>query len=101
MIGGSDAPVEPVSPINGIHAAVAREAFPEECLTLDQALRIYTIDAAYGSVEENLKGSIEASKLADLIVVSQDPFRVAPKRIKEVTVETTIVGGQIVYPQKA
>lgn len=101
VIGGSDAPVEPVSPINGIHAAVAREAFPEECLTLDQALRIYTIDAAYGSFEENLKGSIEASKLADLIVVSQDPFRVAPERIKEVTVETTIVGGQIVYPQKA
>jgi predicted amidohydrolase YtcJ len=101
VIGGSDAPVEPVSAIYGIHAAVAREAFPEECLTVDEALQIYTRDAAYGSFEENLKGSLEASKLADLIVVSQDPLGVAPELLKEITVETTILGGQVVFSQKA
>jgi predicted amidohydrolase YtcJ len=101
VIGGSDAPVEPVNPLYGIYAAVAREAFPEECLTIDEALRIYTRDAAYGSFEENVKGSLEANKLADLIVVSQDPFRVPPERLKQIQVETTILGGQVVYSQEA
>ncbi len=101
VIGGSDAPVEPVSPLYGIYAAVAREAFPEECLTIDEALRIYTRDAAYGSFEENVKGSLEVNKLADLIVVSQDPFRVPPEQLKRIQVETTILSGQVVYSQEA
>ena len=97
MIGGSDAPVEPVSPILGIYAAVARESFHEERLTVDEALRCYTINAAYGSFEEDIKGSIEKGKLADLIVLSRDPFKTAPEQIREIEVEMTIMGGTVVY----
>jgi hypothetical protein len=96
-VGGSDAPVEPVSPILGIYAAVAREAFPEERLTIDEALRLYTLSSAYASFEEDLKGSIETGKLADLVVLSENPYETAPDHIKDIEVEMTIVGGDIVY----
>lgn len=96
-MGGSDAPIEPVSPLRGIHAAVARETFPEERLTVDEALRLYTVNSAYGSFEEELKGSLEKGKLADLVVLSENPYRTAPDRIKDIEVEMTIVGGEIVY----
>jgi predicted amidohydrolase YtcJ len=96
-IGGSDAPVEPVSPLLGMHAAVAREAFPEERLTIDEALRLYTLNAAYSSFEEDVKGSLERGKFADLIVLSENPYQTAPHQIKDIRVEMTIVGGQIVY----
>jgi len=99
-MGGSDAPVEPVSPILGIYAAVARKAFPQERLTVDEALRLYTINAAYGSFEEDVKGSIEKGKFADLAVLSQDPYKTTPGRIREIKVETTIVDGNIVYTRK-
>lgn len=100
MIGGSDAPVEPVSPILGIFAAVARQTAHEERLTIDQALRCYTINAAYGSFEEDIKGSIEKDKLADLIVLSKDPFKTAPEQIKQIQVEMTIISGAIVYASR-
>jgi hypothetical protein len=96
-MGGSDAPVEPVSPILGVYAAVARKTFSEEQLTVDEALRLYTINAAYGSFEEDVKGSIEAGKLADLVVLSRDPYEIAPEQIKDIKVEMTVVGGNIVY----
>lgn len=96
-MGGSDAPIEPVSPILGIYAAVARESFPEERLTVEEALRLYTVNAAYGSFEENLKGSIEKGKLADLVVLSHDPYKTDAEQIKDVKVEMTVVGGEIVY----
>jgi hypothetical protein len=96
-VGGSDAPVEPVSPILGIYAAVARETFPEERLTIDEALRLYTLNSAYASFEEGLKGSIEPGKLADLVVLSENPYETAPNQIKDIEVEMTIVGGEIVY----
>ncbi len=98
--GSSDAPIESVSPILGIYAAVARETFPEERLTVDEALRLYTASAAYGSLEENVKGSIENGKLADLTVLSQDPYKTNPNQIKAIKVEMTIVGGRVVYTRK-
>ncbi len=97
MMGGSDAPVEPVSPILGIYAAVAREPFPEERLTVKDALRLYTVNAAYGAFEEDIKGSIEKGKLADLVVLSSNPYKSPIKEIRDIKVEMTIVGGQIVY----
>ncbi len=100
MIAGSDAPVEPVSPILGVYAAVARQRFPEERLTADEALRLYTINAAYGSFEEGIKGSIEKGKLADLVVLSRDPYKTTPKQIKDIKVEMAIVDGEIVYARK-
>jgi predicted amidohydrolase YtcJ len=99
VIGGSDCPMEPLSPLLGIQAAVARKFFPEERIAIDEALRIYTIDAAYASFEEGIKGSIEEGKLADLTVISCNPMTVQPSEIEDIKVEMTIVGGRVVYPK--
>jgi predicted amidohydrolase YtcJ len=97
VVGGSDCPMEPLSPLMGIQTAVAREFFPEERITVDEALRAYTIDAAFSSGEENIKGSVETGKLADLTVLSRDPRTVSPNEIKNITVEMTIIGGRVAY----
>ncbi|MBN1357470.1 amidohydrolase [Candidatus Bathyarchaeota archaeon] len=97
VIGGSDCPMEPLSPLLGIKTAVTRKAFPEEQVTVDEALCMYTVDAAYSSKEENIKGSIETGKLADLTVLSNDPKEVLPSEIEKLEVEMTIVGGRVVY----
>ena len=98
--GGSDCPVEPISPLLGIYAAVARKSFPQERVTVDEALRMYTINAAYASFEEDAKGSIAVGKLADLTVLSDDPRKIAPNKIKDIVVEMTIVGGRTVYSRR-
>ncbi len=97
VCAGSDCPVEPISPMLGVWAAVAKQPNHEERLTVEEALRLYTVNAAYASFEENIKGTIEEGKLADMIVLSEDPFKVEPERIKEINVLMTIVGGKIVY----
>jgi predicted amidohydrolase YtcJ len=97
VIGGSDCPMEPLSPLLGIQTATMREFFPEERVTVVEALRMYTIDAAYSSGEENVKGSIETGKLADLTVLSQDPRKVPPNEIENIAVEMTIAGGKVAY----
>jgi predicted amidohydrolase YtcJ len=97
VVAGSDCPMEPLSPLLGIQAAVTREFFPEERITVDEALRMYTIDAAYSSGEENIKGTVETGKLADLTVLSHNPAKVSSNEIENITVEMTIVGGKVVY----
>ena len=97
VVSGSDCPMEPLNPLSGIQAAVTRKPFPEESVTVDEALRMYTVDAAYASFEEKLKGSIEAGKLADFTVFSSDPHEVPPSEIENVTVEMTVIGGKVVY----
>ena len=97
--GGSDCPMEPLSPLLGIQAAVTRESSPEERITVDEALRIYTVHAAYSSSEESIKGSIEEGKLADLTVLSRDPRTVPPNEIGSIFVEMTIVGGRVAFPK--
>jgi predicted amidohydrolase YtcJ len=64
---------------------------------VEEALKIYTINGAYASFEENTKGSIEPGKLADLVVLGADPTKVDPETIKDIPVEMTIVGGKAVY----
>jgi predicted amidohydrolase YtcJ len=64
---------------------------------VEDALRIYTLNGAYAGFEENLKGSIEVGKLADLVVLGEDPTAIDPFGIKDITVERTIVGGKTVY----
>ncbi len=96
-VGGSDCPVEPISPLLGIWAAISRESFPEERITVDEAIRVYTINAAFSSFEDSVKGSIEVGKLADLVVLSADPRSVPPDEIKDIEVEMTFVGGRMVY----
>ena len=100
VVGGSDCPMEPLSPLLGIQTAVAREFFPEERITVDEALRAYTIDAAYSSGEENIKGSLETGKLADLTVLSRDPRAVSANEIKDIEVEMTIIGGKVAYSKR-
>ncbi|RLG98199.1 amidohydrolase [Candidatus Bathyarchaeota archaeon] len=97
VCAGSDCPVEPISPLLGVWAAVVKQPILEEKLTVEEAFRLYTVNAAYASFEENLKGTIEEGKLADMVVLSEDPFEIEPEKIKEIDVLMTIVGGRIVY----
>jgi predicted amidohydrolase YtcJ len=97
VVGGSDCPMEPLNPLLGVQTAVTREVFPEERISVDEALRMYTVDAAYSSNEENVRGSVETGKLADLAVLSCDPRSVPPSEIESVSVEMTIVGGKVVF----
>ncbi|MGB9684675.1 MAG: amidohydrolase [Candidatus Bathyarchaeales archaeon] len=94
---GSDCPVEPISPLLGIWAATTRKDFGEENLTVEEALRTYTVNAAYASFEEDKKGTIEVGKFADVTVLSDDLLSISPEKIREVKVEMTVVGGKIVY----
>jgi predicted amidohydrolase YtcJ len=104
---GSDCPVEPLDPLAGIHAAVTRRRadgtpgpegwHPEERITVEDAVRAYTLGAAYASGEEGVRGSITPGKLADLVVLSQDIFAIPPMSILETEVEATILDGQFVY----
>jgi predicted amidohydrolase YtcJ len=99
VIGGSDCPMEPLSPLLAIQAAVTRQFFPEEQITVDDALRMYTINAAYASSEDAIKGSIEEGKLADLTVLSGDPRTISPRKIGDIKVMMTLVGGKVVYQE--
>jgi len=97
VVGGSDCPMEPLNPLLGIQAAVTRKFFPEERITVDEALCMYMVDAAYSSSEENIKGTVETGKLADLTVLSHSPVKVPQNEIENIAVEMTIVGGKVVY----
>ena len=97
IIGGSDCPMEPLSPMQGIQAAVTRQYYPEEQITVNEALQMYTTNPAFSSFEDSTKGSIKKGKLADLTVLSDDPRSVSSNEIGDITVDLTLVGGKIVY----
>jgi predicted amidohydrolase YtcJ len=103
---GTDTPVERVDPIQCFYAAVTRKPwgegpfFPEQRMTRQEALRCYTLDAAYAAFEEHLKGSLTPGKLADIVVLSHDILSVAEDEILETQVLCTIVGGDVVYERK-
>jgi predicted amidohydrolase YtcJ len=98
---GSDCPVEHLDPLEGIWAATTRGGFlPAELLSVDQVLHMYTVNGAYASFEENEKGSISEGKLADMIVLSRDPFEVPSNELKSIKVETVIVGGKVIKPDR-
>jgi predicted amidohydrolase YtcJ len=106
IVNGTDAPVEPVNPIPCFYASVSRKTLkrepeggyePNERMTRDQALRSYTLDAAYGGFQEKALGSIEVGKLADFTIFSQDIMTVSEDQILNTVVETTIVDGKVVY----
>lgn len=100
VVSGSDCPVEPISPILGVWAAVAKQRIPDENLTVEEALRTYTVNAAYASFVENEKGTIETGKCADFVILSADVLRIPREKIKEVIAEMTVVDGKIVYVSK-
>jgi predicted amidohydrolase YtcJ len=97
---GSDCPVEPISPLLGIWAATTRKNYPEESLTVEEALKMYTTNAAYVSFDEKRKGTIEKGKLADLTILSDDPCAVSTEEIKDVSVKMVIVDGRVVYAKE-
>jgi predicted amidohydrolase YtcJ len=109
VIGGSDAPVERGEPMIEFYAAVARKSIkgesadgwhPEEALSREQALKMFTLAPAYAAFEEADKGSIEAGKLADLTVLSADIMKIPDAEILKTKCALTMIGGEIVYEGK-
>jgi predicted amidohydrolase YtcJ len=104
---GSDCPVEDLNPFLGIHAAVTRRRvdgfpgpqgwYPEQRLTMEEAVRAYTLGAAYAAGLEDRLGMLAPGKLADLIVLDRDIFTCDPMAIAGTQVEMTMVGGRVVY----
>lgn len=106
---GSDWTVAPLDPIAGIYAAVTRRTlddknpngwFPQEKISVEQALRCYTVNNVYASFMENKTGKLKAGMLADLVVLSDDLFTIAPEHIRDVKVLLTVVDGKEVYVNK-
>jgi hypothetical protein len=100
VASGSDCPVELINPLLGVWAAATREDKLNERLTVEEALKMYTVNAAYASFDEDKKGTVERGKLADLTMLSHDPTKVSPKKIRDISVEMVIVDGKIVYSRK-
>lgn len=106
---GSDWTVAPLNPLSGIYAAVTRRTtdgknpqgwYPEEKISVEEAVRAYTLNGAYAEFAEEVKGSIEKGKLADLVVLERNIFSVPPEEIKDVGVKITILGGRIIYREE-
>lgn len=103
---GTDWYVAPLNPLLGIYAAVTRRTLddknpngwiPEQKISVEEAIKCYTLNSAYASFEENIKGSIEVGKLADLIILSDDILSIDPVKIKDAKVELTVFDGKIIY----
>jgi predicted amidohydrolase YtcJ len=103
VAASSDSPVVPDNPLIGLYSAVTRKTQnqqqinPAECISAAQALAMYTINAAYASGEENIKGALTPGKLADMAVLSDNPLTVPPEQIKDIKVEMTIIGGKVMW----
>jgi predicted amidohydrolase YtcJ len=96
VAGGSDTPVTSINPLAGIHACV-NHPLKEQRINVHEAIEMFTINGAKIGFEEDEKGSIEPGKLADFVVLSDDPYRVPKENIGDIKVEMTIVDGQVVY----
>ncbi|PKP61265.1 hypothetical protein CVT91_03545 [Candidatus Atribacteria bacterium HGW-Atribacteria-1] len=106
--GGSDSPTATFEPLVGIWAAVNRRAeltgeklWPEQCISVEEALRMFTVESAYLTFDENIKGSIEPGKFADLVVLGEDILHVPNMDIKDISILMTIMDGNIVYKNEA
>ena len=103
VMNGTDAPVEDVDPIASWYASVSRmmangeRLYPEQSMSREEALRSYTINAAYGAFEEDIKGTLAVGKLADVTVLTQDVMTIDEASIPATAVAYTIVGGEVVY----
>ncbi len=111
IAGGSDFPVESPNPFFGLHAAVTRQDhdghppggwYPKQAMTVTEALRAFTLDAAYAAHQEATQGTLEPGKWADFILIDQDIFKIDPARIWKTRVLQTWVAGKSVYqPESA
>jgi len=106
IMNGTDPPVEDIDPIASFHCSVSRvlndgSVFqPEQKMTRFQALKAYTIDNAYAAFEEDIKGTLEIGKLADITVLSKDIVTIPVEEIPSTQVVYTIVGGEVKYERK-
>jgi hypothetical protein len=103
---GSDWEVAPLNPVAGIYAAVTRRTLdgknpdgwlPEQKISVEDAIKCYTINSAYAAFEENIKGSIEPGKLADFVILTEDILSINPAEIINVKVDQTIFDGEVIY----
>lgn len=112
VIFGTDFPVEPIRPVEGIYSAVTRQSreepgtppggwLPEQTVSRERAIRLYTAAPAYGEWEEERKGTLEPGMLADLVVWSADLLTIPEAEILEAEPMLTVVGGRVVYRQSA
>jgi predicted amidohydrolase YtcJ len=106
LTSSSDAPVTYPNWRLGVQAAVLREGLgsgkvsgPEECISVKEAIRTYTINGAWQDHMEDIKGSIEVGKLADFCVIDKDILEIDPHQIGDISVIMTIVGGKIVFSE--
>jgi predicted amidohydrolase YtcJ len=103
VAGASDSPIVPNSPLMGIYGGVTRKTSSGQMLNQDESLvaiqliKLYTLNAAYASHAEHIKGSITPGKLADLVLLSRDPTRVPKEEIKDIKVHMTVIGGKVVW----
>jgi predicted amidohydrolase YtcJ len=106
LAAGTDAPIEPLSPVANLHAAVTRQDAagqppggfdPGERLTREEALRAMTLDAAFAAFAEGWRGSVTPGKVADLVVLSRDPMAVTDDELRRLRVDATVVGGRILF----
>ncbi|MGH7468745.1 MAG: amidohydrolase [Longimicrobiales bacterium] len=106
---GTNASWYTASPLTGMYAAVTRQTldgkpaggwFPQERVDLHTALEAYTVNNAFAAGEELIKGTLKAGKLADLVVVDRDPFRVQPAQLKDLKILLTMVGGRIMFDRR-
>jgi predicted amidohydrolase YtcJ len=106
---GSDWPVAPMVPLQGIYAAATRRTLdgknpdgwvPEQKITVAEAVHAFTVGSAYAEGEENIKGSIAPGKLADIVVLSEDIFQVDPAEIWNIKVDLTIFDGKLIYQRE-
>jgi predicted amidohydrolase YtcJ len=104
---GTDWPVESLNPMEGIYSAVSRKSIsdkagaawlPGESLSVEKAVEFYTLGSAYASFEEDIKGSLQKGKLADIVVLSKDIFTIPEEELLNTEVVYTILGGKIIYP---
>jgi len=109
VAGHSDSPISAADPLLRVQDMVTRKSSDgvargvNQRISVDEAIKVWTLDGAYATFEENLKGSIAAGKLADFVVLQKDPRAVPPDTIKDIVLEATYLGGQKVYtaPEKA
>lgn len=103
ICNGTDAPVEDVDPLKSFYASVTRKLtdgttfYPGQKMTRLEALKSYTINGAYAAFEENIKGTLRAGKLADIVVLSNNILEVSDNELLNTKIEMTIIGGKVVY----
>jgi predicted amidohydrolase YtcJ len=109
IVNGTDVPVEPLNPIASLYASISRKTLkgtpeggyePEQKMSREQALKSYTLDAAYGAFEEDIKGSISAGKLADFTIYNQNIMDIPEEEFLKTEIAMTIFNGKVVYKKE-